>query len=433
MMIDKQKLLDILTSEIESSTGCTDPGSVCLAVAVAAHTLGRRPEKIDVLVSPNIYKNGVSVGIPGTNRIGLELAAALGALLDEPERGLAILADVTGDVVQQAAAIVADGRVHVAYGQTPEPLYVRATVSGGGEEAQAVIRGDYSCVTEILRNGAPVMQAGGRTHGAAVYPLVEYSVQELYETILSMEPESFRFLLEDARRNQEAVRRDLEDPELPLGRLLKQRISGQMTGPLAVSAEAQAYTAAAGEARMSGLNVTIMAIAGSGNHGITNFVGVLSAAEALGASEEQTATALAISSMITIYIKAHIKRMTAFCGCGVAAATGMTAAVSYLLGGSYDTAVHAMQTVLGTIGGMFCDGAKISCAYKLSTAASLAVQAAYLAREGCFVPAGVGIIGNTIEQTFANVGRLNDPGMVATDRELVAIIAENQRHMAGRS
>ena len=351
----------------------------------------------------------------------------------KPDRVLAGVRYIHCPIVQQAAAIVSDGRVHVTYGQTPEPLYVRAIVSGGGEEAQAVIRGDYSCVTEILRNGAPVMQAEGRTHGAAVYPLVEYSVQELYETILSMEPESFRFLLEDARRNQEAVRRDLEDPELPLGRLLKQRISGQMTGPLAVSAEAQAYTAAAGEARMSGLNVTIMAIAGSGNHGITNFVGVLSAAEALGASEEQTATALAISSMITIYIKAHIKRMTAFCGCGVAAATGMTAAVSYLLGGSYDTAVHAMQTVLGTIGGMFCDGAKISCAYKLSTAASLAVQAAYLAREGCFVPAGVGIIGNTIEQTFANVGRLNDPGMVATDRELVAIIAENQRHMAGRS
>ena len=183
---------------------------------------------------------------------------------------------------------------------------------------------------------------------------------------------------------------------------------------------------------MSGLNVTIMAIAGSGNHGITNFVGVLSAAEALGASEEQTATALAISSMITIYIKAHIKRMTAFCGCGVWYKL-RSCCFSYLLGGSYDTAVHAMQTVLGTIGGMFCDGAKISCAYKLSTAASLAVQAAYLAREGCFVPAGVGIIGNTIEQTFANVGRLNDPGMVATDRELVAIIAENQRHMAGRS
>lgn len=207
-----------------------------------------------MLVSPNIYKNGVSVGIPGTNRIGLELAAALGALLDEPERGLAILADVTGDIVQQAAAIVSDGRVHVAYGQTPEPLYVRAIVSGGGEEAQAVIRGDYSCVTEILRNGAPVMQAEGRTHGTAVYPLVEYSVQELYETILSIERESFRFLLEDARRNQEAVRRDLEDPELPLGRLLKQRISGQMTGPLTVSAEAQAYTAA-GEARMSDLSV----------------------------------------------------------------------------------------------------------------------------------------------------------------------------------
>ncbi len=432
-MIDKQKLLHILTSEIESSTGCTDPGSVCLAVAVATRTLGRRPENIDILVSPNIYKNGVSVGIPGTKRIGLNLAAALGALLDEPERGLAILADVTDKVVQQAADIVADGRVHVVYGQTPEPLYVRATVSVGEEEAQAVIRGDYSCVTEVLRNGTPVMQAEGQPRRVAVYPLVEYSVQELYETILAMEPESFYFLLENARRNQKAARRDLEDPSLPLGRLLKQRIPGQMTGPLAVAAEVQAYTAAAGEARMSGLNVTIMAIAGSGNHGITNFVGVLSAAEALKASEERTATALAISSMITIYIKAHIKRMTAFCGCGVAAATGMTAAVSYLLGGSYDMAVHAMQTVLGTIGGMFCDGAKISCAYKLSTAASLAVQAAYLAREGCFVPAGVGIIGKTIEQTFANVGRLNDPGMVAADRELVAIIAENQQCTTSRS
>lgn len=115
-----------------------------------------------MLVSPNIYKNGVSVGIPGTNRIGLELAAALGALLDEPERGLAILADVTGDIVQQAAAIVSDGRVHVAYGQTPEPLYVRAIVSGGGEEAQAVIPGGL-----LLRDGDPAKRSACDAGGGA--------------------------------------------------------------------------------------------------------------------------------------------------------------------------------------------------------------------------------------------------------------------------
>lgn len=431
-MIDKQQLLHILSSEIESTTGCTDPGSVCLAVSVATHTLGHRPEQIDVLVSPNLYKNGVSVGIPGTGHIGLDLAAALGALLDEPKRGLAILSDVTDEVVHQAEHIVSRGCVHVTYGQTPDPLYVRARVHGGGEEAQAVIQGDYSWVTEICRNGQVLMQAPERDGAATAYPLVAYRVEDLYDLILATDPSCFRFLVDAARRNQEAARKDLENPELPLGRLLKQRIPAQLSGPLAVSAEAQACTAAAGEARMSGLNVTIMAIAGSGNHGITNFVGVYSVAQTLGASPEQTATALAISSMITVYIKAYIKRMTAFCGCGVAAATGMAAAVAYLLGGGYETSVHAMQTVLGTIGGMFCDGAKLSCAYKLSTAASLAVQAAYLAREDCFLPAGVGIIGRSIEQTFANVGRLNDPGMVATDRELVAIIAENQQ-FASRS
>lgn len=426
-MIDKQKLLDILTAEIEPSTGCTDPGSVCLAVAAAVHTLGVQPEKIEVLVSPDIYKNGVSVGIPGTGRVGLDLAAAIGALLDEPERGLAILSDVTSSVVQRAECIVNDGRVHVSYGCTPDPLYVQATVYSGDNEACAIIQGDYSCVTRILLNGKLVKQATAHSNVADDYSLTEYSVEELYDTVTSIDSAYFRFLLEDARRNLEAAGEDLNMPELPLGKLLKERITDQMSGPLAVSAAAQTYTAAAGEARMSGMNVTIMAISGSGNHGITNFVGVLSAAQALGASESRTATALAISSIITIYIKAYIKRMTAFCGCGVAAATGMAAAVTYLLDGSYETAVHAMQTVIGTIGGMFCDGAKISCAYKLSTAAFLAVQAAYLAISGCFVPAGVGIIGESIEQTFANVGRLNNPAMLATDQEIIAIIAKNQQ------
>ncbi len=426
-MIDRQKLLDILTAEIEPSTGCTDPGSVCLAVATAVHTLGVQPEKIDVLVSPNIYKNGVSVGIPGTGRVGLELAAAIGALLDKPERGLAILSDVTSLVVQRAEYIVNGGFVHVSYGCTPDPLYVQATVYSGDNEASAVIEGDYSCVTRILHNGKLVKQATARSNAVNDYTLTEYTVKELYDTVISTDSAYFRFLLEDARRNLEAAGEDLKKPELSLGKLLKERITDQVSGPLAVSAKAQTYTAAAGEARMSGMNVTIMAISGSGNHGITNFVGVLSAAEAMGASESRTATAIAISSIITIYIKTYIKRMTAFCGCGVAAATGMAAAVTYLLGGSYEVAVHAMQTVIGTIGGMFCDGAKISCAYKLSTAAFLAVQAAYLAMSDCFVPAGVGIIGESIEQTFANIGRLNNPAMLATDQEIITIIAKNQQ------
>lgn len=423
----EQELLRALAAEIECSTGCTDPGSVCLATAAAAHALGCEPQRVEVLVSPNIYKNGVSVGIPGTGRFGLKMAAALGALLDHPERGLDILSGVPEETVRRAEEIVAAGRVEVRFGQTPDPLYVKAAVIAGGTRAEAEIARDYSNIISVAKDGIPVFRADPPEEKVGSYPLVNYSVRELYDQILAMDPACFRFLLEDARRNQKAAFQDLGNPDMRLGRLLRDRPVGPERTQLAVTNAVQAYTAAAGEARMRGMDVTIMAIAGSGNHGITNFVGVLSAAEELGASAEQTSVALAISSMITIYIKAYIKRMTAFCGCGVAAATGMTAAVVYLLGGDYLQSVHAMQTVIGTLGGMFCDGAKSSCAYKLSTAAAMAVQAAYLAMEDCYVPAGEGIIGQTVEQTFANIGRLNNPGMTETDRVMVSIISENRQ------
>lgn len=423
----EQELLRTLAAEIACTTGCTDPGSVCLAAAAAAHALGCEPQRIEVLVSPNIFKNGVSVGIPGTGRFGLKIAAALGALLDCPEGGLDILSGVSEEMVCRAEAIVAAGAVTVWYEKTPDPLYVKATVYAGDLWAEAEIAQDYSNIISIRKNGAAVFQREQSEEPEGQYPFLNHPVQELYDQILATDPSRFLFLLEAAKRNQEAALQGLNNPDMRLGRLLRSRSAGPGCTPLAVTNAVQAYTAAAGEARMRGMDVTIMAIAGSGNHGITNFVGVLSAAEELGASPEQTAVALAISSMITIYIKSYIKRMTAFCGCGVAAATGMAAAVTYLLGGNYFQAVHAMQTVIGTLGGIFCDGAKNSCAYKLSTAAAMAVQAAYLAMEDCYVPAGEGIIGQTIEQTFANIGRLNNPGMAETDRVMVSIISENRR------
>ncbi len=346
----QQQMLKALASEIEYSTGCTDPGSVCLAAAAAAHALGGRAEEIRILVSPNVYKNGVSVGIPGTGRVGLELAAALGVLLDRPERGLAILSEVTDEMVRRAEETVAAGRVTVEYGQTPDPLYVRAEVRAGGEEARAVIMYDYSNVVEITRNHQVLLRKSGTGGGAPACPFLGCTVEELYHLILSMDPGDFGFLLEGAVRNKQAALRDLEDPGRRLGRTIRACTAVQGSVPLAVSGAVRAYTAA----------------------------------------------------------------------------TGMAAAVAYLLGGGYEQSVHAMQTVVGTIGGMFCDGAKSSCAYKLSTAAALAVQAAYLAMEGCHVPAGEGIIGTSIEETFANIGRLNDPGMLETDRVMVSIIAQRR-------
>jgi L-cysteine desulfidase len=186
--------------------------------------------------------------------------------------------------------------------------------------------------------------------------------------------------------------------------------------------KAASLTGAAAEARMLGVQVPIMAITGSGNHGITNFLGMAAVAMELGASRSQTIKALALTSMITIYIKGFTSALTSFCGCAIAPATGIAAGTVYLLGGSVEQMVHAMQSVVGTFAGMLCDGAKESCAYKVSTVTSSAVEYAYLAMEGTYIPEVNGIVGRTIEETFANLGKLNNPGMLKTNEVVVEFV-----------
>ena len=423
--MDAELLLSILKKEIERSTGCTDPGCVCLTVARAAAEL-ESVESVQVTVSDNIFKNGISVGVPGTGAIGLDIAAAMGVLLAQHwQEGLAILDHATPDVVARATCMLQEGRIKLHHACTPHPLYVRAEASNTQHTAYAVLMHDYANITEVGRDGAPLFShASTSCSDEAEDKLAQYPVREVMETAQGLSFEQASFLLDFARVNKAAAQSGLADKTMRLGPLLAE-INGTGGEP-SPEQQVQLMTAAAGEARMRGLVVPIMAIAGSGNHGITNFLGVLALAESLEADPLQTARALAISSAITIYSKAYIKRMTAFCGCSVAAATGVAAAAVWLMGGNYPQAELAMHSVIGTLGGLFCDGAKESCAYKLSTAATMAVQFARLALKGCGIPVSTGIIGRNIEETFYNLGQLNNPGMVAADKLIVDIIDQRR-------
>lgn len=414
----------MLKSEIEKSTGCTDPGGVALAASRASRELGCKPKKIIVTVSPNIYKNGVSVGIPGTDTRGLHMAAALGSLIDKSEMGLAIFTYATPQLIADAKLMIINGMVEVNYREMEDPLYIKVEVFANVNDAYVLVVNDYSNITEVSKNGTVIFHGNSKKTEETQNILKNHSVKHLYDLILGMDWTELEFLIDAALINREAAEEGLMKSKLQFGRLLNQRID-LVHGQYKVAMRAQTLTAAAGEARMLGLNVPIMAIVGSGNHGITNFLGTLAVGEELGVPKETLAKALAISSMVTIYIKGYVKRMTAFCGCAVAAATGVSAGVVYMLGGTFEQSVYAMQSVIGTLGGMFCDGAKESCAFKLSTATTMAVQFAYLAMEDCHIPSAMGIIGPTIEDTFHNLGQLNNPGMVETDRVLISIIEKN--------
>jgi L-cysteine desulfidase len=223
-------------------------------------------------------------------------------------------------------------------GQRLIRFYVRAEVRAGNDTAIAEIAGDYTDIVRVVKNGGTVFAHDIAIHSTVDNPLLRYRVQELYDLILSMDSSEIGFLVDYAKINWLAAKADLGDSQMTLGSALKQSLKGDTAEDLV-----QIYTAAAGEARMCGKNVKIIAITGSGNHGITDFVGVYATALALGSTGDQLVHALAISSMITIYIKGNIMRMTAFCGCAVAAAAGVAAAAVYLLGGTCEQGVHAIH------------------------------------------------------------------------------------------
>jgi len=424
--MDTNRVIEILTSEIERTTGCTDPVSICLAVSRATCELGTLPDKVVVTVSPNLYKNAINVGIPGTEVRGMLWAAALGAVIDNSEAGLALLDAIDEDKMSAAQVLIDQARVHVGYDESiSDALYIYAQVFAGQDRATTTVRHDYSHIIEVTHNDTTVFHLDAQDAIAHRDDVTHRPVREWIDLIQTIAPTDLAFLVEAAQINKEAALEGLRDKHMRLGPALSH--STAATSPaLILATAAQTMTAAASEARMRGLKVPVMAVTGSGNQGITDLLGVLSVAEGLDVDEDTLAHALAISTLITIYVKSLTRRLTSFCGAAVAAATGVAAATVYMLGGSYLDMEHAMQSVVGTFAGMLCDGAKESCAYKIGAAIPAAVQFAHLALEGAFIPAGDGIVGNTIEETFHILGHLDSPAMTETDAFMLQTIQEIQ-------
>lgn len=424
--MEKHELLAVLKREVVRTTGCTDPGTVALTVAHAVHTLGRLPERTEVTVSPNIYKNAVCVGIPGTGERGLNIAVALGAILANPGAGLAILEDVDEAKLNAAHKLLAEGGIKVGYADAPNVLYVKVEVFAGTDFARAVISGDYTNVVEIVHNDEVLQSKPLQVTAATQNALTGAKLSEMFDLIQMMTLDDLAFLVEAAHINRKTAEDVLSHPEMRLGPALNAQ-PGELPPPFGAMHKAQLWVSAAAEARMHGLKVPVMAVAGSGNQGICSLLGILGAAEALGCSPDMVARALAFSALTTVFVQSFAARMTAFCGGAISAATGVAGGVVYLLGGSFDDIVCAMQTMVGTVACVLCDGAKESCAYKLGSAVATAIETAYLALEGVCVPDGSGIVGRTIEETFENLGLLNNQGMIETEKMMLQVIEKGQR------
>ena len=413
---ERRRIIDLINREVVPAIGCTEPIAVALCTARAAETLGAGPERIAVRLSANILKNAMGVGIPGTGMIGLPIAVALGALIGRSEYRLEVLRDVTPEAVERGREMI--GRRCISIGLKEgvcEKLYIEAEVEAAGHRAVAVIAGGHTDFVFVSRDGEVLFDKrtpAGCDEEAGEVPL---TLARVWDFAMTSPVEELRFILETRRLNMAAAERSLAgEYGHCVGRTLRCDRERKVMGD-SLFTRILSYTSAACDARMAGAMIPVMSNSGSGNQGIAATLPVAVYADEVHASEEQTIRALALSHLTVIYIKQSLGRLSALCGC-VVAATGSSCGITYLMGGGYEQAAAAVKNMIANLTGMICDGAKPSCAMKLTSGVSTAVLSAMMAMDGRCVSSVEGIIEEDVDRCIRNLTAIGREGMDETDR-----------------
>ncbi len=399
-----QSYLTLLREETLPAIGCTEPVAVALCAAEASACLLKEPYRLHLEVSPYILKNGMHVGIPGTAGLtGLDLACALGSLLPHPEKQMTILGDVSDEKLSKAKAIVQSGSVSVGSADTPYKVWVDVRIDAAdGHWARAVIQGTHTHVLLVEKDGQPLRTDRCQESESRDMPAI--TLESVYAFATTVPQVDLEFLDEIIRVNTRIACEGLaRDYGLCVGRHLA-------NSPDAAQ-QVIAVTAAAADARMSGCQLPVMTNMGSGNQGITASLPVIETAHLLGASHEQLLRALAISELVAMEVKTHIGRLSALCGCSIAAAIGAASAMVFLRGGNFEQIAYAVNMMVGDVTGIICDGAKPGCALKIATAVSAAQRAAVLALSLEHTVQPYGIVSSDVEATIQNLGTLGRDGM----------------------
>ena len=419
---ERKRIIDLIHQEVVPAIGCTEPIAVALCVAKATETLGTKPEKINVLLSANILKNAMGVGIPGTGMIGLPIAIALGALIGKSEYQLEVLKDSTPDVVEEGKRFIEEKRIHILLKENiEEKLYIEVCCEVGDDKATAVIAGGHTTFIYIERNGEVLFQKQHTASCEKEEECLELTLRKVYDFALNTPLDEISFILETARLNKAAAERSFEgNYGHGLGKMLRGTYEHKVMGD-SVFSHILSYTSGACDARMAGAMIPVMSNSGSGNQGISATLPVLVFAEENDKSEEELIRALMLSHLTVIYIKQSLRRLSALCGC-VVAATGSSCGITWLMGGTYDQVAYAVQNMIANLTGMICDGAKPSCALKVTTGVSTAVLSAIMAMENRCVTSVEGIIDEDVDQSIRNLTKIGSKGMNETDKLVLEIM-----------
>lgn len=428
-MNTQSKLVNILRAEVKPALGCTEPVALALACAKANELLGEEIKKCTIGLSPNVYKNGMCVGIPGTDRLGLKISAAMGLIGGKSENGLRVLETLTTEDVKVAENYMDNNNIDISPIDTEEKVYIEVVLEGENNKTKVVIRTKHDNIVFASKNDEILLEEAVEEVAATTNNtqpkeniLDTITIKEIVEAIESVDFEEIEFLLEGITMNEEIANYGLnEKVGVGVGYGMKKSMEEGLLSDDLMN-YTMMITAAASDARMAGVKLPVMSSNGSGNHGITAILPIVAYNKKFPQTDDRLARSLAISHLLTAYVKNYTGRLSAVCGCGVAASIGATSGLSWLMDLGIEQVEGAIENMVANLSGMICDGAKAGCALKLASAASAAVQSAIIAKQNCIVPPMNGIVGNRVEQSIQNLGRVSDKGMTTTDKVIISVM-----------
>ena len=422
---EREQIIALIKREVVPAIGCTEPIAVALCVSKVAELLNhQRPEKINVQLSANILKNAMGVGIPGTDMIGLPIAVALGALIGKSELELEVLRDSNPEAVAEGKKMIEEQLIDITLKTgIKEKLYIEVTAKAGQDTATAIISGGHTHFVYESLNGKVLLDERTPKAGSAeVNTDIKLNLRKVYDFATTTPIEEIKFILEARRLNKNAAERSFQgNYGHALGRTLRSSKSEKQMMGDSTFTHILSYTSAACDARMAGVMIPVMSNSGSGNQGITATLPVVVYAEDNKKSDDELTRALVLSHLTAIYIKQNLGRLSALCGC-VVAATGSSCGITYLMGGKYEQIVYAVQNMIANLTGVICDGAKPSCSLKLTTGVSTAILSAILAMEHKCVTSVEGIIEDNVDQSIRNLTKIGSEGMNETDKLVLDIM-----------
>lgn len=423
MLIEKikQDFIEILNEELIPAMGCTEPIALAFASATGRDNLGCDPERIVAKCSGNMIKNVRCVRIPNSDGMtGIEAACALGALAGDAKRHMEVLEAVTPEGLLKTVRFLELGLCEVKYLDSLIPLHFIIELYGGGSCVTVEVRYSHTNIVRITKDGVTLFMTEELCEATAVADRSELSIDNIFEFAEETDIETIRrFTDRQIECNMAIAERGMNgDYGVGIGKVIME------VYPESTLTKMRAYSAAASEARMDGCDMPVIITSGSGNQGITSTVPIIVYAREKSISEERMHRAIIFSSLLTVYQKEYIGKLSAFCG-AVSAACSAGAAITYMVGGTITQIKDTIDNTLADIPGIICDGAKASCASKISSALDAAMFAHKLALQGKVYDANTGILRKDTGETIKDVGHIGRVGMQPTDQEIVKMMIKN--------